>query len=304
VSKTNTYTLYGLNIQSDITLPAPTTSESPDIIVSSQKLPSTLSNAIENRKNLQFDGKRMLVHQPLFGSLLVERHVAIHYDFHFNLSKAHATTAILGSGMGTLLHLNGNVPLHGLAVSSRHGAIILLADSGTGKSTLATALLLAGQTVFTDDIVTLSYDAKGQLNVQPAHKRFKLETAQLSNIQVNVDNLYTTAPGVNKLGWDIPIDLFAQHAQPLTKCIYISAARANGQKANIASINQFESFKRLQQHIYRPRLMNVLKQQEAFFMLNTKLQNQCSSYILQLPELTSFKSIKEYGLALSQQLGL
>ena len=160
MSKTNTYTLYGLNIQSDITLPAPTTSESPDIIVSSQKLPSTLSNAIENRKNLQFDGKRMLVHQPLFGSLLVERHVAIHYDFHFNLSKAHATTAILGSGMGTLLHLNGNVPLHGLAVSSRHGAIILLADSGTGKSTLATALLLAGQTVFTDDIVTLSYDAQ------------------------------------------------------------------------------------------------------------------------------------------------
>ncbi|WP_351019437.1 hypothetical protein [Shewanella sp. AC91-MNA-CIBAN-0169] len=246
----------------------------------------------------------MLVHQPLFGSLLVEKYVAINYDFHPNLSAAHAITAILGSGMGTLLHLNGNVPLHGLAVSSKQGAIILLADSGTGKSTLATALLLAEQTVFTDDIVALSYDSKGQLNVQPAHKRFKLEPEQLLNMQVNIDNLYTTAPGVNKLGWDIPTELFAQQAQPLTKCIFISTTRVVGQKASINSINQFESIKRLRQHIYRPRLMNVLKQQEAFFKLNTTLQNQCSSYTLQLPQLSSFKSIKEYGLALSQQLGL
>ncbi|WP_418357282.1 hypothetical protein ACNH6B_13755 [Shewanella basaltis] len=304
MSKPNVYKLHGLNIQSEIPLPASPTNEHPDIIVSAQKLPKSLPDLIDNRKNLQFDGKKILINQPLFGSLLIEKNTAIKHEFYPNLSQAHCITAILGSGIGTLLHLNGNTPLHGLAVSGQQGAVILLADSGTGKSTLATALLLAGQTVFTDDIIALRYDAKGQLNVQPAHKRFKLEPAQLSNMHVNIDKLCTTAPGVNKLGWDIPTQLFAQQAQPLKKCLFISTTRAAGQQASIASISQFESFTRLRQHIYRPRLMNVLKQQETFFQLNTTLQNQCCSYTINLPELTSFESIKEYGVALSEQLGL
>ncbi len=302
MTKTNTYKLYGLSVQTKLLLPAAKTHEKANIEISSAPIPLSLSNVISSNRNLQFNGEQALINQPLFGSLLIEKQRKISYNFYPDLTESHAITAILGSGLGTLLHLNGQIPLHGLALATPKGAIILLADSGTGKSTLATALIQAKQTVYTDDIVALHYNHNNQLCVHPAHKRFKLSHAELVAMGQNINALSTTAPGVNKLGWDIPDERFAKQAQPIIKCIYISSERVQGSKANITKISRIDSFKQLHRFTYRRHLVKLFAQQQTFFKLNHVLQHQCDSYNMLLPELSRFTSTKEYGEAIKTQL--
>lgn len=61
--------------------------------------------------------------------------------------RAHA----LGRVLSTAMWFDGLLPLHASAVETRHGVIAFLAPKGTGKSTLALALVAAGASLVTDD---------------------------------------------------------------------------------------------------------------------------------------------------------
>lgn len=54
-----------------------------------------------------------------------------------------------------LLHARGYLCLHGSGVLTESGAVAFLADSGTGKSTIANALVAAGATLLADDAVVV-----------------------------------------------------------------------------------------------------------------------------------------------------
>jgi len=60
-------------------------------------------------------------------------------------------TDLLGGVLSVALHLQGLLVLHGSAVGIANTAVGFLANKGTGKSTLATALCAAGSTLVTDD---------------------------------------------------------------------------------------------------------------------------------------------------------
>jgi hypothetical protein len=62
---------------------------------------------------------------------------------------------LTGVAMATLLALSGKTVLHGAALALQGRAILLLGDSGQGKSTLAAALVMRGAGLLTDDVVRL-----------------------------------------------------------------------------------------------------------------------------------------------------
>jgi hypothetical protein len=62
---------------------------------------------------------------------------------------------LTGVVMAVLLALSGNSVLHGAALALDDRAIVLLGDSGLGKSTLAAALVAHGARLLTDDVVRL-----------------------------------------------------------------------------------------------------------------------------------------------------
>lgn len=300
--QSNVYCIYGMNVQSPITLPALKTYEQVDVTITQEELPNVLSEEFAPDKKIQFDGNRALINQPLFGKILLEKQGRITLDFHRQLSEAHTITALQGSGLGIMLHLRGNIPLHGMALETSQGAILVLADSGLGKSTLATSLLQAKVTIFSDDIIALHQDEHGRLNIHPAHRRVKLTTTQLISMGIDITALSTTAPGINKFGWDIPTTQFAQHPMPVVKCIFLQAERLTGIKAQISPISRFESFRLLRNKVYRPPLIRILEQEQCFFKLNQTLQDQCQSYTMQLPDISNFASSKEYGESIANQL--
>jgi hypothetical protein len=70
--------------------------------------------------------------------------------------------------------------LHGGAVANEHGAILLLAPSGHGKTTLTLALMARGFTPFTDDIILLDPHT---LAVQPFPRCFHVDAGTTQVIQ-------------------------------------------------------------------------------------------------------------------------
>lgn len=296
------YRIYGINVATSLPLPALKSHEKAEVSILHESIPTVLSSEFSADKKLQFDGHRALLNQPLFGKLLIEKQGYITTDFHPSLSQAHAITAIQGSGLGTLLHLRGQIPLHGMAIATDKGAIVVLADSGSGKSTLATAMLLANLSVFTDDIVVLQPDKDGVLQLQPAHRRLKLSQPQLHKLGIDTSTLSNTAPGIGKFGWDIPEEQFADQPMPIIKCLFLAPARSHSAHVRISAIGKLEAFKRLRQSVYRPRLIRVFDHEQPFFSLNQRLQDQCQSYTMQLPELGHFSSLTDYGKTIANQL--
>jgi hypothetical protein len=62
---------------------------------------------------------------------------------------------LTGVVMAVLLALSGRTVLHGAALAVNGRALVLLGDSGHGKSTLAAALIARGASLLTDDVVRL-----------------------------------------------------------------------------------------------------------------------------------------------------
>lgn len=296
------YCIYGINVATSLPLPALKSPLQAEVSILRGSAPDILSAEFSANQKLQFDGHRVLLNQPLFGKLLIEKQGNILYDFHPSLSQAHTITALQGSGLGTLLHLRKQIPLHGMAIATDKGAIVVLADSGSGKSTLATAMLLANLSVFTDDIVALQSDKDGVLQIQPAHRRLKLSQPQLHTHGIDTSMLSNTAPGIDKFGWDIPEAQFAAVPMPIIKCLFLEPVRTNSAQAHITAIGKLEAFQRLRQSVYRPRLIRVFDHEQSFFTLNQRLQHQCQSYTMQLPELGHFSSLTDYGKAIASQL--
>jgi hypothetical protein len=80
---------------------------------------------------------------------------------------------LLGQALSFALVKQGLEPLHGTAVVAGHGAIVLLGDSGFGKSTLAASLMQAGYPLLTDDLLVARQNGRG-VEAYPGPPRIKL----------------------------------------------------------------------------------------------------------------------------------
>jgi energy-coupling factor transporter ATP-binding protein EcfA2 len=90
--------------------------------------------------------------------------------------------ALLGPVMATIMHLRGNLVLHGSALEVDNGAVVFLGDKGAGKSTMAGAMTTAGHALITDDVIAVSADESGLSAVVRAYPTIKLSDAALNNL--------------------------------------------------------------------------------------------------------------------------
>lgn len=83
-----------------------------------------------------------------------------------------ARQCILGRVLALAIHLRGDLCLHASAVEVNGTALALIAPKGTGKSTLALALVAAGAKLLTDDMLRIDLRAGAQ--VSPGVQRLRL----------------------------------------------------------------------------------------------------------------------------------
>jgi len=81
---------------------------------------------------------------------------------------------LLGGALGAVLHQRGLAPLHASTVRMRDIAVSLAGASGSGKSSLAAALLGRGHRLLGDDLCAVAAGAHGRPTTWPGVQRLKL----------------------------------------------------------------------------------------------------------------------------------
>ena len=121
---------------------------------------------------------------------------------------------LTGSVMGAILHQRGIFPLHASAVEVGGLAVAFAGPSGTGKSTLATALVRRGGRLITDDIAVIEPLAADVVGVWPGAPRVKLDPAGLEALDQSDTDLGPA--GGNRDKYHLPVGAgWEADAQPV-----------------------------------------------------------------------------------------
>ena len=121
-------------------------------------------------------------------------------------SLSEVAYCLRGSAFAALLAQRGLVPIHASAVYSKHGAILLVGAAGTGKSTLAAALVRHGYPLMSDDFTALRVDDKtGAVVVVPSGPELRLCRDTLQNMgEESWKSALPIRPNTNKFRLPVP----------------------------------------------------------------------------------------------------
>jgi hypothetical protein len=111
---------------------------------------------------------------------------------------AAARAWVLGPVLGIICHQRGLFPLHAACVRIGHGAIALCGRTGTGKSTLAAALLRRGHALVTDDVCVIDLATPNIARVRPGFPRLKLWHDALQVLDLASDEVVRIRSGRHK----------------------------------------------------------------------------------------------------------
>lgn len=207
--------LYGLTIESPFPLPGakslPATHAVPDVMIRWQPESAWREITKPLTSQPEADADRPWLGMTSEGELCLEWR----RDLQFVINPANdqivvvcrpaklefAPTALIGIGLGLLLHRRGVLCIHGSALSINGRTITLVGDSGAGKSTTAASLIVRGATLISDDVVALR-PCGDDFIVEPGSTSLRLGQAAKTRI-LGADLQLSTAPWVDKLLWDV-----------------------------------------------------------------------------------------------------
>jgi len=195
------YRLYGLTLQSPLSLPCPRVDRGvrPDVRLRCgraaqfdrarheiDRARSTLDPARTRRREWfrcrqLANGTTFLEWNDLFQFLVSPDGRRILYRRLRNATRESFSVYLLGQTLSFSLVVLGREPLHGTVVAIGGRAVAFLGDCGYGKSTLAAALLARRFPLLTDDLVVLDH-RDGDWLVHPGVPRLKLFPAVLRRL--------------------------------------------------------------------------------------------------------------------------
>lgn len=221
--------LYGLTIDSPFplqgALPLAPGQARPDVIIVWEPVSAWRKIAVALVEPPDPNGDRPRIGETEDGSLCVEWRS----ELQFVIAPANdniavicrveklefAPTALIGIGMGLLLHRRGVLCLHGSALSISGRTIALLGESGAGKSTAAAALVRVGAVLISDDVVALRQE-DGKFVVEGGSTSLRLDMAAKKHL-LGVDTELAAAPWVDKLLWNTSEEKSALFKQDATQ---------------------------------------------------------------------------------------
>lgn len=162
---------------------------------------------------------------------------------------------LLGSTFGCLIHQRGLLALHANAFLHRGEAVLVLAHSGTGKSTLAAAMKERGCAVLADDVCAV-HAAPGEAPlIYPGVPQIKLWRDAAERLGKDVDSMRRIANNEEK--YAMPV--LAHDYGPVLriKALYILNTH-DGEELNITDMNRLEKIHALEDYTYRKGMVSKL----------------------------------------------
>jgi hypothetical protein len=246
----NAYWAYGLRIHAEIVCPElppdPQPGGIPDVTIRLLPPVPGVSESLENGYYEVRPGIFRLAVSRV-AQYVVEAGSRISIEPQEGASTEELRLFLLGSAMGALLYQRGLFPLHGSAIVTRWGAMIVVGAQGIGKSTLAAEFHRKGYRLLSDDVCAVASTQQG-LRVLPAPAHFRLCADAYERLgtpqgaRFNVDKFVVP---MNEGYCSDPVPL---------KAIHVLTEQAGGDPA-FKVLHGFERVQRLLENLYRPEYL-------------------------------------------------
>ncbi len=175
---------------------------------------------------------------------------------------------LLGPVLSYWLERLGIPMLHAAAIRVNAGAVGFIAHSGGGKSSLTAALLQAGASLLTDDLLPVE-EREGGFLARPGYPQMRMEPDSARHFLGTVDGLAAISPDDSKL--HVPVDAFCDTATPLSALYVIE--RHPG-PPEILPLTRRQAVIELVRHSFSPYLVEAAGLQPRRLDLFSRLVRQ------------------------------
>jgi hypothetical protein len=267
--RVNAYRAYGLRIHAEIDSPELQVDSrpdgNPDVIIRLEPAAPSISETLENGYYEVRPGAFRLAVTGV-GRYLVEDGKQISITPQAGASPEAIRLFLLGSAMGALLYQRGLFPLHGSAIETRWGAMIMVGEQGIGKSTLAAEFHRKGYGVLSDDVCAVESTRQG-LRVLPAPPHFRLCADAYERLGIPQGARFNIDKFV------VPInDGYCSDPAPL-KAVHVLTEKPGGDP-NFTLLRGFDRVQRLLENLYRPQYLKGQSTQGDIMRLAGQIAEQ------------------------------
>jgi hypothetical protein len=223
-----TYHIFGLNLESDISLPMPTIADppaglSPDVIIEFDEVPSELANPRSKGVHYQAGPGEFLLRVDSVASYYVREGRRITIQPFPGAEEERILVFLLGSAMGALLHQRNILVLHAGAIAVNRWSVLFTGHSGAGKSTLAAGFHKRGYPFLADDICAIAM-LDGWPAVVPGFPRLKLWADVLKKLDKDKDQLKSVRWHNDLEKYFMPIEGIQMSPVPLKSIFVLGTA--------------------------------------------------------------------------------
>lgn len=263
------YQAFGLNIASEMMCPLlENSSDQIDITIQFGKVPEQLTRInvwYENHEN------QLLLKIPGVARFLIDNGSLITVDAQCD-DLNHIRLFLLGSVLGVAMQQRGRLVLHANGIVINDKAILIMAEQGFGKSTLAAAFLKKGFAILSDDVCSIEIKAEGAI-IYPGYPQIKLCADVLQPLGFSIDQLKPIGYDTHK--FYVPIhDNFSTKSLSIGELIFLDKHAES--TCSWKNVMGYEKFKTLMANTYRLLFMDTPKLMAHHF-------NQCAALGNQVP---------------------
>ena len=249
--------MFGLRVEADLALPelkAVTDPAAIDVRIRRSEVPCILQG--NEAAAFRFAADEALLSWRDVGAFRVLGRDLVEYKPREDVDAALVSLPLLGPVMGVLLERRGLLTLHGSAVALSAGVAVFLGDKGAGKSTTAAALIRAGKSLLTDDIVAI--DCGSTPVLYPAYPQVKLTHEASGAIAVAAELMDRPHPAFekNRLRLNAPFDPSPQRPRA-------ALVLERGERFELRSLSGPEALTALMRFSYATRFGRTLMSGKA-----------------------------------------
>jgi hypothetical protein len=271
--KVQHYRAYGLSIHSDLPLPELITDQAhgpADVHIRYERERGQVFASEDDFQHFIVAPDQVILKAEGFQLAITQgKKITIHCH-NPNLYQDAIRLRILGAGLGVLLQQREHLVLHGATIVGQRGAVVIMGNSGDGKSTLTMQLVQGGYRLSGDDKCVMKVDVD-RFTALSGSPYIKINDRLVTQTGIHKDRIHSVRALKNKVYVDLS-SKFEIDQVPIVAGFVLGQAH----KTLVEKLTQRQAFDSLIEHSYRKKKLFRTVLQKTHFL-------QCHSMAVSVP---------------------